>query len=84
MKYADRARKITNKPIINMDSSSQIIESLRKQVTQLQVELARMKGVDVSELDVSTTATTTATTSAVTTANLVRFTFRSYNINNIF
>lgn len=35
IKYASRARNIKNKPVVNRDPNSQLIESLRTQITQL-------------------------------------------------
>ena len=39
IKYASRARNIKNKPIVNRDANSMIIEALRNQVTSLQAEV---------------------------------------------
>ncbi len=47
MKYADRARQIKNKPILNLDPISQELAKLRKQVQLLQAELAKYKKGDV-------------------------------------
>lgn len=38
LKYASRARNIQNKPIINRDPQTILINALREQVTQLQTE----------------------------------------------
>lgn len=38
IKYASRARNIKNKPIVNRDANSMLIEALRKQVNKLQAE----------------------------------------------
>ena len=35
VKYASRARNIKNKPVVNRDPNSQLIESLRGQIKQL-------------------------------------------------
>jgi len=43
IKYASRARNIKNKPIINRDANSMLIEALRNQVTSLQTEVAEYK-----------------------------------------
>jgi len=40
IKYASRARNIQNKPIVNRDPNSLLIEGLRNQVTSLQTEIA--------------------------------------------
>lgn len=40
IKYASRARNIKNKPIVNRDANSMLIEALRNQVTSLQTEVA--------------------------------------------
>ena len=40
IKYASRARNIQNKPIVNRDPNSMLIESLRTQVTKLQTEIS--------------------------------------------
>jgi kinesin family protein 4/21/27 len=39
IKYASRARNIKNKPIVNRDPNSMLIESLRNQITTLQFEV---------------------------------------------
>lgn len=39
IKYASRARNIKNKPIVNRDANSMLIESLRTQITTLQFEI---------------------------------------------
>jgi kinesin family protein 4/21/27 len=35
IKYASRARNIKNKPVVNRDANSMLIEALRNQVTSL-------------------------------------------------
>ena len=40
IKYASRARNIKNKPIVNRDANSMLIEALRNQVKSLQTEVA--------------------------------------------
>ncbi len=40
IKYASRARNIKNKPVVNRDANSMLIEALRNQVTGLQAEVA--------------------------------------------
>ena len=45
MKYASRARKISNTPIINKDPQSAVISHLKQQVFQLQAELLRAKRI---------------------------------------
>ena len=39
IKYASRARNIKNKPVVNRDANSILIEGLRNQVTSLQTEI---------------------------------------------
>ena len=39
IKYASRARNIKNKPIVNRDANSMLIEALRTQITALQFEV---------------------------------------------
>ena len=39
VKYASRARNIKNKPVVNRDPNSMLIESLRTQIQQLQFEV---------------------------------------------
>jgi kinesin family protein 4/21/27 len=39
IKYASRARNIKNKPIVNRDPNSMLIESLRNQISNLQLEI---------------------------------------------
>ena len=39
VKYASRARNIKNKPIINRDANSMLIDSLRGQISTLQSEI---------------------------------------------
>ena len=39
IKYASRARNIKNKPVVNRDPNSMLIESLRGQITKLQFEV---------------------------------------------
>jgi kinesin family protein 4/21/27 len=39
LKYANRARNIKNKVMVNQDKSSKMIAELRIQVQQLQIEL---------------------------------------------
>ncbi|XP_071950999.1 chromosome-associated kinesin KIF4A-like [Antedon mediterranea] len=44
LRYADRARRITNKPIVNRDPKEAEIARLRQHVQQLQVQLAQCNG----------------------------------------
>lgn len=44
LRYADRARKIKNKPIVNVDPRAAELSSLRKQVQELQVMLLHARG----------------------------------------
>ena len=39
IKYASRARNIKNKPVVNRDANSMLIESLRNQISNLQLEI---------------------------------------------
>ena len=39
IKYASRARNIKNKPVVNRDPNSMLIDSLRTQITTLQSEI---------------------------------------------
>ena len=39
IKYASRARNIKNKPIINRDANSMLIDALRSQISTLQTEI---------------------------------------------
>jgi hypothetical protein len=39
VKYASRARNIKNKPVVNKDPNSVLIESLRGQICTLQIEV---------------------------------------------
>ena len=45
IKYASRARNIKNKPIINRDANSMLIEALRTQITGLQTEIFEYQGL---------------------------------------
>ena len=45
IKYASRARNIKNKPIVNRDANSMLIEALRNQITQLQAEITDYQGL---------------------------------------
>ena len=40
IKYASRARNIKNKPVVNRDPNSLLIEALKTQITNLQGEVA--------------------------------------------
>ncbi|CAN9501651.1 unnamed protein product [Ophioblennius macclurei] len=44
LRYADRARKIKNKPIVNIDPRSAEMDRLKKQVQELQVMLLHARG----------------------------------------
>ncbi|XP_036404841.1 chromosome-associated kinesin KIF4-like [Megalops cyprinoides] len=44
LRYADRARKIKNKPIVNMDPRAAEMQRLRQQVQELQVMLLHARG----------------------------------------
>ena len=45
IKYASRARNIQNKPIVNRDPNSVLIENLREQVNNLQTEISEYQGI---------------------------------------
>ena len=45
IKYASRARNIKNKPIVNRDANSMLIEALRNQITSLQTELSEYQAL---------------------------------------
>lgn len=53
IKYASQARNIKNKPVVNRDPNSMLIESLRTQITHLQLEvteyvsLLKTSGVEI-------------------------------------
>ena len=44
LRYADRARKIKNKPIVNIDPQAAELASLRQQVQDLKAQLLRVTG----------------------------------------
>jgi len=45
LKYANRARNIQNKVVINQDKSSRTIQLLRQEIQQLQLEIMEYKQV---------------------------------------
>jgi kinesin family protein 4/21/27 len=45
LKYANRARNIKNKVMVNQDRASQQINALRSEITRLQMELMEYKTV---------------------------------------
>lgn len=45
LKYANRARNIKNKLVINQDKTSRVIADMKAQITQLQQELNDYKSV---------------------------------------
>lgn len=47
LKYANRARNIKNRVVVNQDKTSKQIAELRAQVIQLQEELLEYKQVDM-------------------------------------
>lgn len=47
LKYANRARNITNKIVVNQDQSSRTISLLRREIAALQMELIEYKQVNV-------------------------------------
>lgn len=48
LKYANRARNIKNKVVVNQDKTSQQISALRAEIARLQMELMEYKAVSVS------------------------------------
>jgi hypothetical protein len=59
LKYANRARNIQNKPVINRDEASAMTMELRRQVQMLQMEVHRLRnpGLSESELKMATVGT---------------------------
>lgn len=51
LKYANRARNIKNKVVVNQDRASQQINALRSEITRLQMELMEYKTVSLSSWD---------------------------------
>lgn len=47
LKYANRARNIQNKVVLNQDKSSRTISLLRQEIQQLQLELMEYKQVSL-------------------------------------
>lgn len=47
LKYANRARNIKNKVVVNQDKTSQQISALRAEIARLQMELMEYKAVSV-------------------------------------
>lgn len=47
LKYANRARNIQNKVVINQDKSSRTIQILRQEIQQLQLEIMEYKQVSI-------------------------------------
>ena len=45
LKYANRARNIKNKVVVNQDKTSQQINALRAEIARLQMELMEYKAV---------------------------------------
>ena len=45
IKYASRARNIKNKPVVNRDANSILIDGLRSQITSLQAEIDGYQGL---------------------------------------
>lgn len=43
IKYASRARNIKNKPIVNRDANSMLIDSLRNQIKTMGLEISEYK-----------------------------------------
>ncbi|OWZ24488.1 Kinesin [Phytophthora megakarya] len=59
LKYANRARNIQNKPVVNRDEASAMTLELRRQVQMLQMEVHRLRnpGLSESELKMATVGT---------------------------
>lgn len=53
LKYANRARNIKNKVMVNQDKASQQISALRTEIARLQMELMEYKTVRRSKLAVA-------------------------------
>lgn len=49
LKYANRARNIKNKVVVNQDKTSQQISALRAEIARLQMELMEYKAVSAQE-----------------------------------
>lgn len=47
LKYANRARNIKNKVVVNQDKTSQQISALRAEIARLQMELMEYKAVSI-------------------------------------
>lgn len=45
IRYASRARNIKNKPIVNRDPNSIMIENLRLQISNLQMEISEYANI---------------------------------------
>lgn len=50
LKYANRARNIKNKVVVNQDKTSQQISALRAEIARLQMELMEYKAVSTPRL----------------------------------
>lgn len=50
LKYANRARNIQNKVVVNQDKSSRTIQFLRQEIQQLQLEIMEYKQVFIVKL----------------------------------
>ncbi|CAH0484619.1 unnamed protein product [Peronospora farinosa] len=59
LKYANRARNIQNKPVVNRDEASAMTMELRRQIEMLQMEVHRLRnpGLSESELKMTTVGT---------------------------
>lgn len=56
LKYANRARNIKNKVVVNQDKTSQQISTMRAEIARLQMELMEYKAVRDGGVDVDKTA----------------------------
>ena len=54
LKYANRARNIKNRVVLNQDRSSRTIAALRQEILQLQQEVAEFKQVSICSFLLST------------------------------
>ena len=43
LRYADQAKKIVNRAVVNEDATTRLIRELREEITQLRAELASVK-----------------------------------------
>ncbi|KAF7265188.1 kinesin-like protein 3A [Rhynchophorus ferrugineus] len=53
LRYADRARKIKNKPVVNQDPKAAEINQLKKQIKQLQLQIVEQGGPAISASEIN-------------------------------